>query len=375
MQHAVSGGTCRPVKHAGFVRICLIFCFVARHLHVHVSRSYIRFHPDPQHPPQQAPAQQAATAHGGYMPDPCSVMCSSPMAKLGSPNLHYCESAASPRSNRPRSAGSVCQVGSRWAPEQQQQQQVTRRPESPLRGSGNLHPWHREQLKGQAAFPQQQQQQQQVTRRPESPLRGSGNLHPWHREQLKGQAAFPQQQQQQSVRSSAGVPTPLAQQQDQGADAVHAVGALLSNGGQHSAAAAGGQSSRPQSPRRAQDAASGATLAAETAADNEGTQQQQNEHVDDEVLLYGELMSALRRGGGSLRAEAILEQLLQELGAARAVLSSERGDGRNTRARLDALEEQHSGCADSKRMLQVGWCLTPSTELAGGVNTRAVPGI
>lgn len=75
--------------------------------------------------------------------------------------------------------------------------------------------------------------------------------------------------------------------------------------------------------------------------------------MDDEVLLYGELMTALRRGGGSLRAEAILEQLLQELGATRAALSSERGEGRTMRARLETLEEQHSGCADSKKMLQV----------------------
>jgi hypothetical protein len=86
---------------------------------------------------------------------------------------------------------------------------------------------------------------------------------------------------------------------------------------------------------------------------DEQQQPQGEEGVTDEVLLYGELMTALRRGGGSLRAEAILEQLLQELGAARAALSSERGEGRAVRARLEVLEEEHTGCKDSRKGLQV----------------------
>jgi hypothetical protein len=84
-----------------------------------------------------------------------------------------------------------------------------------------------------------------------------------------------------------------------------------------------------------------------------GEEQQQDPGVSDEVLLYGELMTALKRAGGSLRAETILEQLLQELGAARAALSSERGEGRSMRARLEELEGQHAGCKDSKAGLQV----------------------
>lgn len=84
-----------------------------------------------------------------------------------------------------------------------------------------------------------------------------------------------------------------------------------------------------------------------------GEEQQQDAGASDEVLLYGELMTALKRAGGSLRAETILEQLLQELGAARAALSSERGEGRALRARLEELEGQHAGCKDTKTSLQV----------------------
>jgi hypothetical protein len=76
--------------------------------------------------------------------------------------------------------------------------------------------------------------------------------------------------------------------------------------------------------------------------------------LTDEVLLYGELMVALRRAGGGLRAEAILEQLLQELGAARAGLSSERGEVRVLRSTLVALQEEHRQCQDAKHVLQVG---------------------
>jgi hypothetical protein len=75
--------------------------------------------------------------------------------------------------------------------------------------------------------------------------------------------------------------------------------------------------------------------------------------LTDEVLLYGELMCALRRAGGGLRAEAILEQLLQELGAARAGLSSERGEVRVLRSTLVALQEEHRQCQDAKHVMQV----------------------
>jgi hypothetical protein len=160
-------------------------------------------------------------------------------------------------------------------------------------------------------------------------------------------------QQQQGMRISVGVPSPLQQQ----------AGGLQQQGRASAAAfGAGADLSGPQSPRQARAAAGeAATEQASSAgqhqqdvADDQQQQQQQGGVADDDVLLYGELMSALRRGGGSLRSEAILEQLLQELGAARAALSSERGEGRAVRARLDSLEEQHSGCADSKKMLQVG---------------------
>jgi hypothetical protein len=92
-----------------------------------------------------------------------------------------------------------------------------------------------------------------------------------------------------------------------------------------------------------------------------GTDEQQQRHeddaaaaavVEDEVLLYGELMTAVRRGGGGLRAEAILEQLLQELGAARAGLSAERGEARVLRSRLQEVEGQHVGCEPSRKLLQ-----------------------
>jgi hypothetical protein len=76
--------------------------------------------------------------------------------------------------------------------------------------------------------------------------------------------------------------------------------------------------------------------------------------LTDEVLLYGELMCALRRAGGGLRAEAILEQLLQELGAARAGLSSERGEVRVLRGTLAALQEEHRQCQAAKHVLEVG---------------------
>lgn len=76
--------------------------------------------------------------------------------------------------------------------------------------------------------------------------------------------------------------------------------------------------------------------------------------LTDEVLLYGELMCALRRAGGGLRAEAILEQLLQELGAARAGLSSEHGEVRVLRGTLAALQEEHRQCQAGKHVMQVG---------------------
>jgi hypothetical protein len=77
--------------------------------------------------------------------------------------------------------------------------------------------------------------------------------------------------------------------------------------------------------------------------------------LTDEVLLYGELMCALRRAGGGLRAEAILEQLLQELGAARAGLCSERGEVRVLRGTLAALQEEHRQCQASKHVLQASF--------------------
>ena len=53
------------------------------------------------------------------------------------------------------------------------------------------------------------------------------------------------------------------------------------------------------------------------------------------------------------RSNASKEQLLQELGAARAALSAQRGEGLALRSRLASLEAQHSGCDSSKKRLQV----------------------
>lgn len=240
------------------------------------------------------------------------------MAKLGSPNLHFCDSVASPRGGRPQSAGSVCQTANRW-PHEQQQQQVPGRPGSPLG-------------------------------RQESPRRGSQILQAWHRQQPQSQP-----QQQQLARSSLGVPAALQQQHQQVVNALHAsspraasVQQVLESG----AAAAAAFAASMHGDMAAASAAPQQDTEQQQQADA-GEEQQQGEGLSDEVLLYGELMTALKRAGGSLRAETILEQLLQELGAARAALSSERGEGRAVRARLDELEGQHAGCKDTKTSLQV----------------------
>lgn len=331
---------------------CVLYAFAVP---LRLPRCYIRFHPDPQEQ-QQHHAQQAATVHGA-----CSAMCSSPMAKLGSPNLQYCESAASPHSTRPRSAGSVCQLQGRW---QQQQHEQSQQQQQQQLGQG--------------------QHNQLAARRPPSPLRGSLNTQMW---------------QQQGLRSTAGiVPAPLQQHH-------HLVLQQQHSGGRQSpcqdiAAAAAAHSNNRGAARTqllrigagadecAAAAAAGGTLggaadkhtaaaAAAAADDDDGSGFEQQQHHaderggaatdgdvghkdghggddDDEVLLYGELMSALRRGGGgSLRSEAILEQLLQELGAARAALSAERGEARALKARLKDVEEQHAGCGGGKKELQV----------------------
>jgi len=73
----------------------------------------------------------------------------------------------------------------------------------------------------------------------------------------------------------------------------------------------------------------------------------------DEAELQGELMTAIKRGGGGLRAEAILEQLLQQLGAARAGLVAEAGEVRVLRSRLAELQQEHTGCDAGRRLLKV----------------------
>jgi hypothetical protein len=73
----------------------------------------------------------------------------------------------------------------------------------------------------------------------------------------------------------------------------------------------------------------------------------------DEAELHGELMTAVKRGGGGLRAEAILEQLLQQLGAARAGLVAEAGEVRVLKSRLEELQQEHTGCDAGRRLLKV----------------------
>lgn len=73
----------------------------------------------------------------------------------------------------------------------------------------------------------------------------------------------------------------------------------------------------------------------------------------DEVVLYGELMTVLRRAGGGLRAETILQQLLQELGSTRAALAADRGELKSLHADLANLQEQHADCDQAKQLLQV----------------------
>lgn len=74
--------------------------------------------------------------------------------------------------------------------------------------------------------------------------------------------------------------------------------------------------------------------------------------VSDEAGMYGELMAAIRRGGAGLHAESILERLLNELGAARASLSSERGELRALKATLSDLQTEDLGCEGARRLAQ-----------------------
>lgn len=296
------------------------------------------------------------------------------MAKLGSPNLqHYCESTAS---GRPRSAGSVCQVANRWPHHHQdganfnsngqQQQLAVRRPGSPL---------------GSPRSP---------SRQPGSPSRAQ-NLHPWHREQLQQQNHKQQQQPsaQQGVRSSTGLPPPVSQQQQQrqqqqlqrpqerliqsSADArvlFQQQQQCASNSAFGSTEHHRSQQAAAEEEQQQQQELEQQQRREENEQDDEAGAQEDEEAANDEVLLYGELLSALRRGGGtSLRAEAILEQLLQELGAARAALSTQRGEGLALRSRLASLEAQHSGCHSSKKRLQVRRTVVA---MGGHVDVRSV---
>eukprot|EP00775_Hariotina_reticulata_P006386 gene6386-6618_t len=74
--------------------------------------------------------------------------------------------------------------------------------------------------------------------------------------------------------------------------------------------------------------------------------------MPDEAELHGELLTAVRRGAGGLRAEAILEKLLQQVGATRAGLVAEAGEVRVLRKRLAELQQEHMGCDGGRRLLQ-----------------------
>lgn len=101
-------------------------------------------------------------------------------------------------------------------------------------------------------------------------------------------------------------------------------------------------------------ASPGSAAASVQAADNVRPASDNGRTLAEEVVLYGELMTALRRAGCGVRAETILEKLLQELGATRAALNAERGEADSLRADLAGLQDQHADCDQAKRLLQVG---------------------
>lgn len=97
-------------------------------------------------------------------------------------------------------------------------------------------------------------------------------------------------------------------------------------------------------------------LVARSAA---GTVLDQGRLMADEVLLYGELMTALHKKGGNLRAETILQQLIQDLSHTRATSAAAQRELKSCECRLLELQHQHAECEVVSKALQVRqcWCM------------------
>lgn len=60
-----------------------------------------------------------------------------------------------------------------------------------------------------------------------------------------------------------------------------------------------------------------------------------------DTAAYSELLAIIKRHGGGLRAEALVEKLMQEIGELRGVIAAEKSDSKRLKVLISTYKEQH----------------------------------